>query len=72
MSKIEEKTHITSLAAPSDEDLAALRAMSEDERNALIAAHIDEGTRDIAEGRYTTLASDEDIKDFFDKNWPIE
>lgn len=56
---------ITSLAAPTDEDIAAMRALSEEDRARVIADHIEDGTRDIAEGRYTTLESDEDIRKFF-------
>jgi len=67
MSELDQKIlpKISSLAAPTAEDFAVMRSLSEDDRRAIIADHIAQGTRDIAEGRYTTLESDEDIKNFF-------
>lgn len=62
---------ITSLAAPTEADMKALRAMTPEQRRALIAAEIEKGTRDIVEGRYVLLQSDEDITKFFDDKWPI-
>lgn len=63
---------INSLAAPSAEDAAALRALNEVQMRKLVAEHIAAGSKDIAEGRSTTLKSDEDIHEFFDEIWPVE
>jgi len=62
---------ISSLAAPTEDDLAVMRSLSPEDRQKIIADHIDQGSRDIAEGRFTTLKSDEDINEFFDEVWPI-
>jgi len=48
-----------------------MRSLSPEDRQKIIADHIDQGSRDIAEGRFTTLKSDEDINEFFDEVWPI-
>lgn len=57
-------TFTGSLAAPSAEDLAALKAMSAADRRKLIAAHIEQGLLDIKAGRFIELNSDEDIEAF--------
>ncbi|MEM9374653.1 MAG: hypothetical protein AAGA72_00425 [Pseudomonadota bacterium] len=57
---------ISSLAAPTEADLAVLRALSPEERKAVIAAHIAQGSQDITEGRFVSLESDDDISAFFD------
>ncbi len=63
---------ISSLAAPTDDDLAAMRSLSEEDLAQIVGEHIEQGARDIAEGRSTTLSSEEDIRKFFDKVWSIE
>lgn len=67
-----EKHGISSLAAPTEADLAKLRSLSDEERRALIAEHIELGTKDIAEGRFTLLDSDEAIEAFFDEIWSLD
>ena len=57
---------ISSLAAPTPEDMKALEAMSRDERIALIRAEIEAGRADFKAGRYIELATDEDIHNFFE------
>ena len=62
-----KKHGISSLAAPTEADLAKLRSLSDEDRAALIAAHIEQGSKDIAEGRFAEFSSDEDIHAFFEK-----
>lgn len=63
---------ISSLAAPTKEDEAILRTLSDEQYRALLAAHLEEGRRDIREGRYTELKDADDIRAFFDRIWPID
>lgn len=56
---------ISSLAAPTEEDRAALRAMSTEERRALVAAHIEKGRQSIREGRYVEFEDEDDVRAYF-------
>ena len=56
---------VSSLAAPPREDLKRLKAMSRDERMALIRAEIEAGRADFEAGRFIELATD-DIHSFFE------
>lgn len=64
----ENTPQISSLAAPTREDLKLLEAMSRDERIALIRAEIEAGRADFEAGRYIELATDDDIHNFFEAN----
>ncbi len=66
MSNTKTLPQISSFAAPTEAELAILRSLSDEDRQRLIADHIAQGERDIAEARYTELSSREDIKKFFD------
>ena len=57
---------ISSLAAPTPEDIKVLEAMSREERIALIRAEIEAGRADIDAGRFIELATDDDIHNFFE------
>ena len=59
-------SQISSLAAPTREDLKLLEAMTRDERMALICAEIEAGRADFEAGRYIELATDDDIHNFFE------
>ena len=61
-----KKHGITSLAAPTEADRKKLRALSKEDRIALICSEIEAGRVDIEAGRYTELATDEDIHNFFE------
>lgn len=60
-----KKHGISSLAAPIEADTITMRSLSEEQRRAVIAEHVRQGSLDIAEGRYTTFSSGQDIHDFF-------
>ena len=62
-----KKHGISSLAAPMEADLAKLRSLSDEDRAALIAVYIEQGAKDIAEGRYTEFSSGDDIYTFFEQ-----
>lgn len=57
---------IRSLAAPTEAEAAALRALTPERRRELLAADLAKGERDIAAGRYTDLDTEEDIRKFFE------
>ncbi|MEM6537380.1 MAG: hypothetical protein AAF668_06580 [Pseudomonadota bacterium] len=63
---VDKSKQISSLAAPSAEDLERLRAMSAEERRAVLAQHLAEGRADLKDGRVTDLSSEEDVQAFFD------
>jgi predicted transcriptional regulator len=61
---------ITSLAAPTPEDMAALRALTPEQRRELVAEHLEQGRADIEAGRFTELDDEAAIDRFFDALWP--
>jgi len=58
---------IKSLAAPTEAEATALRALAPERRRELLAAELAKGERDIAAGRYTDLNTDEDIRKLFEE-----
>lgn len=67
-----KKYGITSLAAPTEEDTRIMRSLTDEQRRAVIAEQIELGSKDIAEGRYTELDSDEAIEAFFEREWNLD
>jgi len=63
---------ITSLAAPTLEDMAALRALTPEQRRALVAEHLEQGRADIESGRFTDLEDEAEIDRFFETLWPAQ
>ena len=66
-----KKYGITSLAAPTEADTRIMRNLTDEERRAVIAEQIELGEKDIAEGRYTELGSDEAIEEFIEETWSL-
>ena len=56
---------ISSLAAPTEEDLAVMRSISADEYRELLAAQIEAGREDIRQGRCVVLNDEAAIRDYF-------
>jgi len=63
---------ITSVAAPTPEDMAALRALTPEQRREIVAKHLEQGRADIEAGRFTELEDEAAIDRFFETLWPAQ
>jgi len=55
---------ISSMAAPTEEDMAVIRSLTTEQWNALVAAELAKGEADIEAGRVIEISSEKDIADF--------
>lgn len=65
MSDVSNPIHISSLAAPSADDIARWNKLSDDEKRDVIARHIAGADDDIKNGRSTVMNSADDVRNFF-------
>lgn len=57
---------ISSMAAPTEEDKAIIRSLTDEQWDSLVAAELAKGESDIDAGRVIEISSEKDIADFMD------